>query len=195
MTATGYKVFGIAMQRRGARRKLVVVTYGALVAFCTTTFVLHVAYGLGALLPYSWSIYASMAVSMFVFGGNGRWGLVKSFANKPPQPDAPMVEIVKLNLAPRTLVSQNTSMWKNDERELSRRDQAHYHAYQAVAVAVLVILLLAFWSIKPPLWVSAEILREAVFIVALLTSVLALTLPAAIILWTEPDIDTPEEQT
>ena len=105
---------------------------------------------------------------MFVFGGNGRWGLVKSFANKPPRPDAPMVEIVKLNLAPQMLVSQNTSLWKNDERELGRRKNlAHYQAYQAVAMAVMVILLLAFWAIKPPSWVSPELLRELLFIVAL----------------------------
>jgi len=49
---------------------------------------------------------------------------------------------------------------------------------------------LAFWALKPQQHlISQEILLNLLFLVALITSVMAITLPAAIILWTEPDID------
>jgi hypothetical protein len=194
MTAANYKVLGIPMQKRSTRRKLVAVVYAMLLLLCGSTFVLHLIYGPNALLPYSVAIYGSMAVGIFVFGGNwgfgGRWGLIKPFANRPPRAEPPMVTLVKLNLEPEALMQSDDSSWKNDERELSRRDRAHYQAYQAVGVGVVVILLLVFWALEPKQHlISAGTLLNLLFMAALVTVVLVATLPAAIILWNEPDID------
>ena len=194
MTAMSYKILGIPMQRRSARRMLVVVVYTLLLLLCGSTFVVHLIYGENALLPYSLAIYGSMAVGIFVFGGaggfGGRWGLIKPFANKPPRPEPPMVTLVKLQLQPESLLQADDSGWRNDERELDRRDRAHYKAYQAVGVGVVVMLALAFWALEPRQHlVPAKVLQDMLFLVALITSVLVMTLPAAIILWTEPDID------
>jgi hypothetical protein len=194
MMATSYKILGIPMQRRNARRRLVVVAYTLLLLLCGSTFVVHLIYGENALLPYSLAIYGSMAVGIFVFGGTGgfggRWGLIKPFANKPPRPEPPMVTLVKLQLQPESLLQADDLGWRNDERELDRRDRAHYQAYQAVGVGVVVMLALAFWALEPRQHlVPAKVLQDMLFLVALITTVLVMTLPAAIILWTEPDID------
>lgn len=190
MTATSYKVLGIPMQRRSTRRKLVVVVYAVLLLLCGSTFVLHLVYGPNALLPYSVTMYGTMVIGLFVFGGNGRWGLIKSFANKPPRAESPMVTLVKLHLEPEVLMQSDDSSWKNDERELNRRDRAHYQAYQAVGVGVVVILLLVFWALEPKQHlISAGTLLNLLFMAALVTVVLVATLPSAIILWNEPDMD------
>ncbi len=193
MMTTSYKVLGVPMQRQSARRKLVVITYAVLAILCGSTFVLHFVYGQNALLPYSFALYGALAVGIFIFGGiagpGGRWGLIKPFANKPPRADLPMVTLVKLNLQPLSAGTPDESTWRNDERELGVRDHAHYQAYQAVFIGVLVILLLAFLSVKPSHIVSAVVLLNLLFMAALVTMVLAITLPSAIILWTEPDVD------
>jgi len=194
MTTMSYKVLGIPMQRQRARRRLVVAVYAVLAMLCGSTFIAHFVFGVDALLPYDVAIFGSMAVGGFVFGGNGwfggRWGLIKPFANQPPRSEAPMVTMVKLQLDPESLFVSNESRWKNDERELDRRDRAHYQAYQAVGVGVAVMMLLTFWAVMPKQRVvSADALQNLLFVAALVTMVLVVTLPSAIILWTEPDVD------
>jgi len=94
-----------------------------------------------------------------------------------------------------TAGTPDESSWKNDERELSRRDRAHYRAYQVVAGAFPVVLLLAAFGLKVAqgslqlAWLTTATVLQSIFAVALLETVLAMTLPAAIILWNEPDID------
>jgi hypothetical protein len=182
------------MQRQRARRRLVVAVYALLLGLCVSAFGLHFFYGTDALLPYDVAIFGSMMIGAFVFGGNGfwggRWGLVKPFANKPPRPEPAMVTLVKLQLQPESLLQADESGWRNDERELGRRDRAHYQAYQAVMISVVLLLLLAFWALEPHhLNVSKDMLLNVMFLVALISTVMAMTLPAAIILWTEPDMD------
>ena len=63
-------------------------------------------------------------------------GLIKPFPNKPPRPEPVMVDAIRLQLAPMTAGTPDESSWRNDERELSRRDRAHYQAYQVVGGAV-----------------------------------------------------------
>jgi peptidoglycan/LPS O-acetylase OafA/YrhL len=183
--AITYRLFGIPMQRRATRRKLVILTYAVLALLCATTLVLvqHDSY------TFSYALYAAVAVGIFVFGGQGRYGLIKAFTNKPPMPETPIVDLVRLHLEPMSVGTHDTSAWKNDERELARRDAAHYLAYQPLAVAFVFVLPLAAWAVHPPHWASVAILLNLILSIALVASVLAVTLPSAIILWTEPDID------
>jgi hypothetical protein len=186
MSATNFKVFGMPMERQKARRRLVVWTYIVLGLGCA---VVAMTARTSPLL-YAYAMYPALAVAMFVFGGSGRGGLLKSFVNKPPRPDPPQLEIIKLRLAPQTLVPIDESAWKNDERELSRRDRAHYEAYKVVGLSPILVLLLsavALWPRHPLLSSTTWLL--ILFAVAEVMTVLALTLPAAIILWTEPDMD------
>lgn len=190
MTAT-YKVLGIPMEQQKTRRKLVVAVYAALAAMCVGS----ILFARVEPLLYSWTMYVALAVSVFVFGGQGRYGLIKAFPNKPPRPEPVMVEAVRLQVAPMTAGTPDESTWKNDERELSRRDRAHYQAYQVVGMAMIVTLLVSMFGLRSamglghPAWLTAGLALEALYALALVGSVLVLTLPAAIILWSEPDMD------
>ena len=183
MTATTYTLLGLPMQRQSSRRKLVVVTYSALAVLCSLN--LWGAHNLGF-----WpGLYAGSFVGLYIFGGQGRYGLVKAFANKPPRPAPPIVNLMKLHLQPDSAGTPDASTWRNDERELSRRDLAHYRAYQPITIALTAILVLSAMTLHPTRWIPIPLLQNLLFAVALFTTVLALTLPSAIILWTEPDID------
>lgn len=185
MTETTYTAFGLPMQRRSARRKLVVAAYLVLALVCGVT----IAFIRVAPYLYSYAIYATLAFSFVVFGGMGRRGLLKPFPNKPPRPEHAMVTVMQLHLQPEALLAKDDSTWKNDERELSRRDLAHYRAYQPLSLALVILLCLTAVANHPWPWMSLPVLLQVAFGVALVATVMYLTLPAAIILWTEPDIE------
>jgi hypothetical protein len=191
MTAATYKVLGIPMQQQSARRKLVVVVYAVLGAVCVASMV----FAQTEPFLYSWAIYATMIVAFFVFGGSGRYGLIKPFPNKPPRQEPTMVDVIRLQLAPMTAGTPEESSWKNDERELSRRNLAHYQAFQVIGIAVMVILVVATFGVRSAMglrhaeWLTVTLALNAIYVMALIGSMLVVTLPAAIILWTEPDID------
>lgn len=180
-----YKAFGISMKRRATRRRLVVVIYIGLALICGATFIVE-RFEPSA---FGWALWASLAVCIFVFGGQGRFGLIKSFVNKPPHAQPPNVQMIQLYLDPLPLGTPEVSSWKNDERELSRRDHAHYLAYQPLTIGFLAILLLSVWTLHPPRWGSPAVIAEAMFAVAMVACVLVVTLPSALILWKEPDLD------
>jgi hypothetical protein len=184
MTSTmNYRVLGMSMQRRSARRWLVVCTYAVLAALC----VLNVVYA--KTMGFWIGLYGSSLVSLFVFGGNGRYGLIKPFLNKPPRPEVAVVNLLRLQLSPPSAGTPEEASWRNDERELSRRDLAHYRAYQPLTVMLIGVLLLAAMAIHPTHWVATAVILQLLFAAALVTTVSAVTLPAAMILWNEPDMD------
>jgi len=185
MIETTYTVFGISMQQRSARRKLVIAAYLILAIVCGVT----IAFIHAAVYLYSYAIYAALGFSFIVFGGLGRRGLLKPFTNKPPRPEPVMVAMVQLQLQPEALLAKDDSAWKNDERELSRRDLAHYRAYGPVGIMLVALLCLTAIANHPWSWISLPVLMNVAFGVALVATVLCMTLPAAIILWTEPDIE------
>ena len=81
--------------------------------------------------------------------------------------------------------------FRNDERELAQRDRAHYMAYQAVGLAGLAPWMLSSLRMTKPgltAWIpmGADQLYFGLTTVVLL---LFLTLPQAILLWTEPDME------
>jgi hypothetical protein len=183
--AATYKVFGFPMQRQTARRKLVVLTYLVLAALCGGAVKLEQTSATGL----AYAMYGAMAVALFVFGGSGTHGLVKAFINKPPRPGVVRLDLLQLHLEPVAPVATDETGWKNDERELSRRDLAHYLAYQPISLACLAMLALSSLALRGPRWVSQPIVLTLLFALAMVTVVLIITLPSAIILWTEPDMD------
>jgi hypothetical protein len=185
ISTTQHSLFGIPMQQRRTRRRLVTVAYIALAIVCGIT----VAFIRVAPYLYSSAIWATMAFLFLVFGWQGRGGLIKPFPNKPPRPESAMVTLVELQLKPERVFAQDTSSWRNDERELARRNVAHYRAYQALSVPIALLLVLTAIANHPWPWISPIVLAQISFAVALVATVMALTLPAAMILWTEPDID------
>ncbi len=183
-SARPFRAFGFSMERQRTRRRLVVITYLVLATICGVTVDLTQRYS----WAFAYALYAAIAVGIFVFGGQGRYGLIKSFLNKPPRQEPAVVDLVRLQLDPMSIAVDDASSWKNDERELARRDAAHYIAYQPLVIGFFVILLLASWAIRLPPWGSLQVVLHLILTVALVASVLAITLPSAIILWREPDL-------
>jgi hypothetical protein len=186
ISTTQYSLFGIPMQQRRTRRGLVTVAYIVLAIICGVT----VAFIRVAPYLYSYAIWATLAFLFMVFGWQGRGGLIKPFPNKPLRPETAMVALVELKLTPKRTFADDTSGWRNDERELARRDVAHYRAYQALSVPIALLLVLTAIANHPWPWISPVALAQVSFAVALVATIMTLTLPAAIILWTEPDIET-----
>jgi hypothetical protein len=157
-------LLGINMARRGNRRGLVAVTYLGLV-------VVWVLIGTpggsgGGASGFTVVLLAtSLLVNAIVFGGYGRWGLIKPFNTRTPF-GAP---------AP----------WHNDERELRRRDRMHYYAYRVVVALLLLGYVLGRAPFQHPEMSRALIEGGAV---------LGLTLPQALLLWIEPDMEFEEPE-
>ncbi len=140
--------------------------------------------------PGYWMIFASLFVSRIFLGGQTTGGLIKPFSGKGPRssPRAPSLLALGLRLYdPRP----EERVYENDERELRQRDRVHYWAYQALVVALLGIWLLTSLKINAPrlaglLHVSAGRLLYGLVLATIIVSV---TLPQAILLWTEPDME------
>lgn len=186
-----FALFGIPMHRRVARRRLVVLSYAGIVLFCGLNFHLMQT----STWAFSLAFYAPMLVGVAFFGGQGvtRFGLLKSFANRAPRKRDPIdayvfPDTVLLNLALPADLIRSRSEWENDERELALRDAAHYVAYQPLALTMVVLLWLAAFAVHPPRWMSLAVTLNLMLLAAMLGTALAVTLPAAILLWTEPDL-------
>jgi len=187
------RVLGVSMNTRSSRRKLVLICYtllglasaGSWLGSHSLTWVTMTA------------VYGAIAINGLAFGGLGffgRRGLVKPFANTPPREPGVQEELIRIRLerVERYLRMDDTS-WRNDERELRRRDAVHYRAYQPLCAAMAIIVMLAQCSLHHPSWVSPSVASVAIYVIALPVTVLAVTLPQAIILWTEPDLVEPED--
>ena len=80
-----------------------------------------------------------------------------------------------------------------DERELNRRDHAYFRAYWSWDLALIPALLATGFRINPmpsswnPALVAA--LRQLPFMLLVAAGILYYTLPQAILLWTEPDME------
>jgi hypothetical protein len=166
------------------------------------TLVVSIYVGLALLMTALWfvdrwrtsgvyMIFATFLVNRLFLGGYNFGGLIKPFNGKAPR-QSPYAETPFLMLALRVYQPvPEKSEYRNDEREMHQRDRAHYQAYQGITVGLTALWLLADWKMKAPrllawLPVSADVLLYGLVLIVI---VAAVTLPQAILLWTEPDMD------
>jgi len=179
------KRIDMSAQRR--RRWLVVVVYAGLAALMTGSWFLD-HWRVSLLYLYC---AAGIANSLFL-GGTAFGGLIRPFKNKPRSPytfNSPLLRILRWGFY--AVSDPEESDFHNDERELSQRDHAHYQAYRALIAGLALLWLASIEVLSTPapfIWnsISAQRLLYG-FVVALL--VVSLTLPQAILLWTEPDME------
>lgn len=88
---------------------------------------------------------------------------------------------------------------RGDEREMHRRDHAHFRAYRALSYFLVGLFLATFLFGGPhpitphlPLMLSA-FLVQLPSVLLWTTFFLYITLPQAILMWTEPDMDAGQE--
>jgi hypothetical protein len=84
---------------------------------------------------------------------------------------------------------------RGDEREMRRRDHAHFRAYRSFNYILMGALFLRYIREPNPVAPVPMALREIVVqpnVLAVSAFLLYLTLPQAILLWTEPDMEVPQ---
>jgi hypothetical protein len=153
------RFLGMDMARRSNRRWLVAVTYVALVAFGAALWTLGGNRG-EAIAFTLLLLVTSLFVNQIVFGGYGCWGLIRPFNTNAP-------------------LGSHTSRY-NDERDLRRRDRMHFYAYRIVVS----LIVLGYFLGRDPF--QHPQVGNALLVGAL---ILGLTLPQALLLWIEPDME------
>jgi hypothetical protein len=180
------------MAPRARRRFLVVFVYAGFAAMICESWMSdrwHFSSIWIFLLPF-W--VNRLVLGNYESGG----GLVDPFVSKETHPNFaydphhPWARLGRWFLQPFTVKRTYT----NDERELRQRDSIHLTAYRVlgglVALAFLTEYLKAtdMWELKTRSF-SFDQLIYAMLIVSYVVSV---TLPQAIVLWTEPDMEEPQ---
>ena len=84
---------------------------------------------------------------------------------------------------------------RGDEREIYRRDHAHYLAYYFLSYGLIAALFASYFRgpnpVTPILSLALQgFLVQLPYIILGWTGILYITLPQAILLWTEPDMET-----
>lgn len=175
------------MAPRRRRRVLVVLIYASMAVLFVALYLLTHWRGTGAYM-----FYAAMLACRLFLGGYYTGGLVKPFNNKPPKQNdmPPPLLALKLRVYQPILAADDPA-YRNDERELLQRDRAHYLAYQALAVSIVIPMFVASMRvIRPALMAWIPMTPDELYYGLLLISLtLALTLPQSILLWTEPDME------
>jgi hypothetical protein len=174
----------INMASRGRRRLLVLLVYGtyALLMACAWPIDRWAATG-------TFLFLASFPVNRFLFGGYYPGGLVRPFHPNSSylhgtERDPQWLALV-LRMAP------NPSKYKDeaDEREQLGLDNGHFIAYRWLAFVIfLLMFLIDIKRVGPIFGDYPKIPLDLLYGTSLIGCFLAITLPQAIILWTEPDM-------
>jgi hypothetical protein len=175
----------VDMAAQTHRRALVILIYATLAVLMATLFALDRWRTSGYYL-----VFATFLVNRLFLGGYNFGGLIKPFNGKAPRrSEAPPPFLLLALRVYRPQPMDNE--YRSDERELQQRDRAHYLAYQALAAALAILWLLAGWNTFTPRLLARIPVSPSLLIygVVLASIVAALTLPQAILLWTEPDME------
>jgi hypothetical protein len=168
------------MRSRFRRRILVVLIYAGLAALFTGSWYAD-RWGLSA----AFALVAGLLASRSLLGGFDYHGLVRPFNPAMAWRHSwPVPKGVELEC-------------HNDERDIRFRDRAHYYSHRVLSFLFLIVWVLAFERRFFPNphgligFVSAHY-DILIYGFLLITIILSQTLPQALIVWHEPDIE-PEE--
>ena len=161
---------GISLRTLAHRRALVIAYYALLLAFVAVPLYRHKL--------MTTALVAQSFLLGTLFGGLKAGGPVKSYAETPaPEEVNPLTT---LNLSGRLPFRRGYLL---DERERATRDHAHYVAYRLLLLSLFVATFAVFLSLH---WTLTFFNENSTTLLWLLL-VVALSLPQAVILWTEPE--------
>ena len=181
----------VSMAQRDRRRALVVSIYASLAVLMAVLWFTSHWHGTG-----TYVFWAAMLACKLFLGGNYSGGLVKPFNGMAARQNdmPPPLLALKLRVY-KPVLAADESNYRNDERELNQRDRAHYKAYQVLGVAICILWALSLQRIVRPALLDGVGMSpdEMYYGLLLLVLTLFLTLPQAILLWTEPDMESETE--
>lgn len=178
----------VDMAVRARRRTLVVLIYVAFAVLFTAAWFIDRWHTTGTYLYWG----AMLACRLFL-GGYYRGGLVKPFNDRVRRERPTPHPFLALGLRIyQPAQPDDDRLLLNDERELQQRNLAHYKAYQVIGMALLVPWFIAYLRMLRPQWWSGMTvsLDQLFYALTLIILLLVFTLPQAILLWTEPDMET-----
>jgi hypothetical protein len=165
---------GMPLKTQGQRRVLVGLYYAVLVGFAVAGLWMD---------KKSWGPLAAQTfVVGGMLGGIKRGGPVKVY-EEPMFPLSTDDTMSTLNLAGRRPFDTTLEFGPLDERERMERDFAHYTAYRLLRVSFCLFVLGYFvMTWLAPLW-----LADKTLFLLWLFLLYVLSLPQAVVLWTEPE--------
>jgi hypothetical protein len=181
----------IDMASRARRRWLVVLVYAGFAALLS---------GLWFKNHWHWAYFLTLFASMFanrlLLGGSLPGGLVKPFRNKGSysyKSESSLDDLLRWGFHRAPDPGQDT--FRSDERELRERDRAHFQAYGTLEGAAALLAFALFDKFERPeifAWIPVPS-DLFLYYLAIVTFILFNTLPQAILLWTEPDMEESHE--
>ncbi len=178
-------IFGkrVSMTQRSRRRIVVVAIYAVLAGLLIASSTVA---GWRSVSPYL--IWVAILACRLFLGGYYPGGLVKVFNEKKLDRWEAPPTFLTLKLRVYNLVpGANGEAYRNDERELNQRDRAHYRAYQELGVALTVPWFTS--RVLVDLGVNPATVNHISSTMILGLLAMFITLPQAILLWTEPDVE------
>jgi hypothetical protein len=185
------------MVSRTRRRRLVLIFYAAYAALIAASwFIDPSGYG-GAFITIEFTILVGPILGGYLCGWFKPFnvGLVKPFGGN----EVLRYSAKKSRSALSRLFYPESGFpgIKNDERDLSRRDHAHFLAYRVISGLIMLAFLIEFLDSSPShrvslsslIGISAVAVHRAIYLLLQAGYILAVTLPPAIILWTEPEME------
>lgn len=176
----------VSMVQRSRRRLAVIVVYVVLASMLVASATLQ---GHHSVTPFV--LWAVVFACRLVLGGYYAGGLVKPFNGKPPRkPDMPPPLLALKLRVYRPILTADEGRYRNDERELDQRNLAHYSAYKVLGYGLLVPWFAAsFLADRSMFSLDNATVNRICAMMLLALMALYLTLPQAILLWTEPDME------
>lgn len=176
------------MARQSRRRWLVLTVYFAIGVSIVSAELLNQLWVrfIAPYLVFMIPIFVTLFLNSYVLGGVERWGrgLIKPFYGNET--------LISYGMEGRAVPGYFKSKYLNDELDIRRRNESHWRAYRWIYP----IMGLAWWIALTkrgaplmPEWVSR--LPFDTFLCCSLTALICFhaTLPQAILLWTEPDME------
>jgi hypothetical protein len=186
----------IDMAAQVRRRRLVVIVYGIFAALMASGWFLDHWGLLGSILI----IFSAPSISRLVFGGYGAAGkgLIKPFLGNEVRaryigdPNSRWSRLARLTIPQVT----DKREFCSDEREVRRRDGAHEVAYRRLGMVVISTFLVAYLKnvglpllSKQGIPIPDSFVDKLIYGMLITSFILFLSLPQAILLWTEPDME------
>jgi hypothetical protein len=174
----------IDMAPRHRRRWLVALVYALFFAGMTGGWFLD-RWGLSAV----WLVMVTSLIVPLLLGGKYPGALVKPFAGKRTAFNSQAPALLFLRWGFRGVRESSDGEYRSDEREQRQSDRAHSRAYRAMYAVLLLLWGVAFNLVARHPFLPAVTAGQLTYGMAVLSLFLTFTLPQAILLWTEPDME------
>jgi hypothetical protein len=184
------------MAPQASRRRLVMLFYGIFGALLLASWLMGSHNGGGFLTVGFTILVGPLLGGYFVSSSNlfGRAGLVEPFRAQKTQKYPDSARFFRIATLLHGVIDDDPEL-RTDERALRRRDYAHYVSHRFLGTVVGLAFLLEYLNNSPLRWslnsigMSVSLANSIVYCLLQIGYISFMTLPQAILLWIEPDME------